>query len=445
MATKAWGAHPVAWLEGMFLRPQHLQQRDLFDDARLAAAVRSLDPFHWGVRALEVNEAALSDHRFEVLRLDAVLPGGLALRYPGNCTLETREFDPAAASTDVFLAVRRLATGEAQSASADAGARDVRYRVRAEEVPDLSRGANEAEVDFLVPNARLFLGGEKLEIEQHDAFRLARIAATGELKRPFALAKDFAPPLLAVQASPLLDDELARLLGQLAARMRVVAGRTATIAIADLPRMWMRYTLARMTPLLRHLLSTGATRPFELYSALVETAGALAAFSLQEPVELPRYDHDDLYRCFHEVIAFIERELEKALPDRFTELEMRHDRTAYTTKELTRELVEARNHFFIAIKAAVDAQELVALVREFGKCAARDELPSIEMLKLAGLRLEPLPAAPTEIAARVGFSYWKLEPHGKLWNRVRDDCTLALSLGKLEGADVRLYVVSAEA
>ena len=445
MAAKAFGAQAIAWLEGMFLRPQHLQQRDSFEDARLAAALRSLDPFHYGVRVLEVNEAALSDHRFEVLRLEALLPGGVALRYPGNCTLETREFDPAADAIELHLGLRRPAPGEAHSAPADSNARDVRFRVQSAEVPDLSRGGNEAEVDFLVPNARLFLGSERLEIEQHDALKLARVVATGEGKRPFALAPDYAPPLLALQASPPLDDALARLVGQLAARMRVVAGRTATIAIADLPRMWMRYSLARAAPLLRHLLSTGATRPFDAYSVLVELAGALSAFSLAEPVELPRYDHDALYPCFHAVITYIERELEKALPDRFTELELRHDRTAYTTKELTRDLVEPRNHFFLAIKAAVDGQELVALVRELGKCAARDELPSITMMNLAGLRLEPLPAAPTEIAARVGFQYWKLEPHGKLWNRVRDDCTLALSLGKLEGADVRLYVVSAEA
>jgi type VI secretion system protein ImpJ len=442
---KGFGAHPIAWLEGMFLRPQHLQQHDQYQDARFREQLRSLDPFHWGVRALEVNEAALSDHRFEVLRIDAILPGGLLLRYPGNCTLETREFDPAAEATDVFLAVRRVTPGEPVSAPAESGARDVRYRVSAEDVPDLNRGANEASVEFLVPNARLFLGGERLELEQHDALRLARVVATGELKRPFALASDCAPPLLRVQAFAPLDDELAVLLGQLAARMRVVAGRTSTIAIADLPRMWMRYTLARMTPLLRHLLSTGATRPFELYSALVETAGALASFSQAEPAELPRYDHENLYPCFHGLIEFISRELEAALPDRFTELELHHDRAAYTTKELTHEQVEPRNHFFLAIKAAVDGQELVGLVREVGKCASRGEVESLVKLNLAGLKLEPLPAAPTEIAARVGFQYWKLEPHGKLWSRVRDDCTLALSLGKLESADVRLYVVSGEA
>jgi type VI secretion system protein ImpJ len=443
--VKAFGAHPVAWLEGMFLRPQHLQQRDEFEDARLRDAVRSLDPFHYGVRVLEVNEQALSDHRFEILRLEVVLPGGLTLRYPGNCTLEAREFDAAAEAVDVYLAVRRLTTGEPQSAPEESNARDVRYRVRAEEVPDLNRGANEAPVEFLVPNARLFLGGERLEIEQHDAFRIARVTATGELSRPFGLAKDHAPPLLALQASPLLDAEVAKIVSQLAARMRVVAGRTSTIAIADLPRMWMRYTIARMTPVLRHLLSTGATRPFDLYGALVETAGALAAFSQQEIAELPAYDHENLYPCFHSLLLFIERELEGALPDRFTELELAFDRTAYTTKELTRELVEPRNHFFLAIKAAVDAQELVEMVRGVGKLAAREELASIKMLNLAGLKLEPLPAAPTEIAARVGFLYWKIEPHGKLWNRVREDCTLALSLGKLENADVRLYVVSAEA
>jgi hypothetical protein len=49
---------------------------------------------------------------------------------------------------------------------------------------------------------------------------------------------------------------------------------------------------------LRHLLGTGETRPFELYGALVEAAGALAAFKLREAAELPAYDHENPWPCF---------------------------------------------------------------------------------------------------------------------------------------------------
>jgi predicted component of type VI protein secretion system len=66
------------------------------------------------------------------------------------------------------------------------------------------------------------------------------------------------------------------------------------------------------------------------------------------------------------------------------------------------------------------------------------------MLNTAGLRLERLPAAPTEIAGRAGYEYFKLEPHGPQWSKVREEFSFALSLGKLENADVRLYVVAHE-
>ena len=169
------------------------------------------------------------------------------------------------------------------------------------------------------------LSGEELELETHDSFKLARVIATGELKRPFAVDPDYAPPLLSVQAWPALEEEVAQIVAQLGAKIRVVAGRTTTIAIADLPRMWMRYTLARMTPLLRHLLASGATPPYALYTALVETAGALAAFSLQEPAELPPYKHDDPGPCVRALLAFLDDHLGEAVPDRFSELQLAFD------------------------------------------------------------------------------------------------------------------------
>lgn len=441
---KSLTSNPVAWLEGMFMLPQHMQQHDEYLEGRLREQLRSLDPFHWGVRVLEVNEEALSDHRFEVQRLEAITPGGTLLSYPGNCTLEMREFDPAVEAIDVWVGVRRPSPIEPNTAVDGNGAREVRYRVRSRQVPDLNRGGVEAAVEFLVPNARLFLSGEELDLEQHDGFKLARVVATGELKRPFGLARDYTAPLLALQGFSPLDEELQRVVSQLGARIRVIAGRMTTLAIADLPRMWMRYTLARMTPVLRHLLSTGATRPFDMYTALVETAGALAAFSRSEPLDLPRYDHEDLYRCFHAVIQFIDEQLEEVVPHRFTELQMAFDRDAYATRELSMELADPRNAFFIGIKASIDSEDLTQLMADSGKCAARDELNMIKMMNLAGLRLERLPAAPTEIAARVGFEYWKVEPHGRFWSRVRSEGSLGLSLGRLEGADVRLYIVGTE-
>jgi len=444
MAGRSGRLSPVAWMEGMFLRPQHFQHHDLYLEERLRHHVQTLDPFHWGVKDLLVNEDALSDHRFEVLRLDAILPGGAVVRFPGNCAIEPREFDPSVEQLDVHLGLRLMSNAEANAEAEGRTSRDFRYRIQQESLPDLNRGGYEAPVDVQQQNLRLFFSGEEEDLEVHDSFKLAVLEATGEIKTPFALRKRYCPPLLAVQSSQALAEEVAQIVAQIAAKVRVVAGRTATISIADLPRMWMRYTLARMTPLLRHLLSTGSTRPFELYSALVETAGSLAAFNRMEPAELPVYDHEDLFGCFGALVEFLDDQLTEAVPDRFKEIPMEYDAEQhfYVTTKLNTDDVDPRNLFFLGVKADLPAAELAKRVVDEGKAGSVGNVKIAMRMNIAGLTVEHMSAAPTEIAARAGYQYFTLDPHGPKWNKVREDFSLALSIPKLETATVRLYVVA---
>jgi type VI secretion system protein ImpJ len=438
--------NPVAWTEGLFLRPHHLQQHELFNEERLRCHLRTLNPFHWGVRELEIDEEALSDHQLVILRLDAVLPGGIIVRHPGNAMVESREFEPASERIDVHVGIRHLSATEANTARHGDGVRDVRFLIDAHELPDVALGGAAATIELAHPNVRIFLSGEENALEQYENFKLAEIVATGELKRPFSLSPTYVPPLLAVEGASILHDDVMKIVSQIAAKMRVVAGRTSTIAIADLPRMWVRYTLARLTPVFRHLLSTGETRPFHLYTLLTEAAGSLSTFNYSEPVELPLYDHEDLYACFHALIQFIDAELERVIPDRFKRLKLNFDasQNLYATKELNVQLVDPRNAFYLATKAPIDSQQLIELVVSHGKASSQSGVPPLEMLKVTGLRIEHLPGAPTDIGAEAGFEYFKVDPHGPHWSKVREEFSFALSLGKLENADAWLYVVTIE-
>jgi len=443
------GANPVAWLEGMFLRPQHMQQQDQYWEGRLRDQLRSLDPFHWGVRSLEINEGALSDHRVEVLSLECVLPNGVELRTSENCAIAVRELPKDRAPLDIWVGVRRPRGSEPHSLAHEIPGVAARYRVRSDErVPDLHGGVGEAAaVDFLVPNPRLYFSGEEIELEQTDAIRIARVVSTGKSTRPFAIADDYAPPLLYVQAFRPLDQALDKLLAQMAAKCRVVAARTATLAMTDLPRVFLRFALARMTPLLRQLKATGTTRPFDLYCALVETAGALGTFRHAECLELPPYEHANPYPNFERLVRLIEDLLEDVVPQRFHEIEMPFERTpmAYTTaKPLSGEWTSPENYFFLGIRSkTTDTQDLLRIVGD-AKCSAVDGLDYLRNFNLSGLRLDPLPAAPSEIVSTLGFQYWRVEANDPLWAKVRASGNLALFLGRLEAADVRLYVVESK-
>jgi type VI secretion system protein ImpJ len=439
----------IAWSEGMFLRPHHLQHDDQWSAARLNHHLRSIDPFHWGVRTFELDEDALSDHRIVVLHLDAVLPGGHIVRYPnGNAVVQSREFNPQIQKLGVYLGIRNLRATEPNTAHEGEDAREARTVVRSEELPDLDRGGFTAPVEVADWNVRMLFDGEQEDLELHETFRLGEVIATGELSAPFALSPRCAPPLLALQGYPPLHDEVAKIVSQIAAKVRVVAGRTETMSTLDLPRMWMRYTLARMTPVLRHLLSTGETRPFDLYTALIETAGALAAFRSSEAVELPLYRHEDLYACFHELIVFLDAQLEETLPVRFREIDLPFDsgRKHYSTTQLNTETADPRNAFFLGVKAPpnITKDELVTLLHEQAKASSIAGVKTLEMLNRAGLKLEKMAGAPTEIAARAGYEYFKIDSGGPQWKRVKEEFTFAISVGKLENAELRLYVVLPE-
>src|SRR4029450_13491769 len=120
---------PVSWTEGMFLKPHHFQQSDLFQDARLAYHLRTLNPFYWGVATMRVDPDALENMILRVTACDAVLPDGLVISYPSDARIAERslpaDFPPAAAALDVYLALRALAS---DGRSADRFARETERR-----------------------------------------------------------------------------------------------------------------------------------------------------------------------------------------------------------------------------------------------------------------------------------------------------------------------------
>jgi len=437
---------PIAWMEGMFLRPHHFQHHDLFQEERLHYHLRAVDPYHWGVRELSIDEEALSDHRVSITRLEAVLPTGMLIRHPGNATVETRQFDPRSEVIDVYVGVRHWSPGDANSSIDDESQSNTRYVLRNHQTPDLQRGGYEAELTLAHPNVRVFLAGEENQRELHDSFRIAQIRATGEQTRPFEINPHVAPPLLAVQAWNPLFDQVAQIVNQMAARIRVVVGRTTTYSNVEMTKYFTRYTLARLTPVLRHYLSTGFTRPFDLYMALLEAASALSTFQTTEAVEFPSYQHDDPMGCFEAVIQTLGTHLEGEVQTRFTELKLEWiaQERIYGVKQLNTEQVSPNNHVFIGVKAAMDAKELAKWVADTGRAGSIQNLNFMRITNQAGLPIEHLPGPPTEISGRIGFEYFRIETRHERWDKVTSDYNFGIDLGQLEGADVRLYFVSPE-
>ena len=152
----------------MFLRPQHFQQHDVYLEERLRYHLHVLNPYHWGVREMTINEDALADHRFEIQQLEAVMPGGTIVKSGVNAVVKPRPFDPASERFSVYVAMRYVSEAEA-SVTAEQGESDsARYHIVEKELPDLTRAGALAPVELAYPNVRIFFSGEEQELELYE-------------------------------------------------------------------------------------------------------------------------------------------------------------------------------------------------------------------------------------------------------------------------------------
>jgi type VI secretion system protein ImpJ len=435
----------VAWLEGMFLNPHHFQHMDSVAGAQLHYHMRALAPFHWGLLDLSIDDQALTKGEIVVTSLEAILSDGSILRVPSNARIETRSFDITSEKIDVYIGIRRMTPNDENAVAEAEQSRNARFWIRDGELTDLQRPGSTASVPTLQPNVRILLDKDVAELDAYDHFKLVEIEATGTTAQPFQVRTRFAPPLLAVEAWPPLHEMLNVLVNQMAGKVRVVAGARGAMTQLDTGRLLMGYTLLRMEAVLRNLLSTGHTPPFSAYSALVETAAGLSSMTQNEALAFPKYDHESPYPCFEHLCRWIDRELEREFKDRATEVKLPYSRatSAYTAKEIAKELTDHRNAFYLAVKAEMDSAQLAQFVESEGKLSAIGGIEFLVRMAVRGVRLERC-APPVDVEPRPGFEFFKVDPNSNrnLWRRIEEDHDIGVHLGRVERADVRLFVVT---
>jgi len=444
------GWNRVAWPEGMFLVPQHLQQLDAGAEARLGYHMRLLDPFHWGLIELSLDEQALAAGQIAIQRLSAVLPDGTIVMCPGGASIELRKFDPTVEQLCVYVGIRQPAGADVISADASLRDRHARYWIRETEVGDEGAPAEKTEIPFLFPNVRVFISGEEAELDSYDLIKLVEIEATGNSSQPFQVRTRYVPPLLKLQAWPALHERVESLTNQMLGKLRIVAARRDSLVMLDTPRLLLGYTLGRMAPVLRHLLSTGHTHPFHVYSALVEIAASMLALQPERELEFPRYDHENLEPCFTALLDLIHSELEHEFKDRTREVPLRYSSAhhAYAAPDLSRESVDPRNAFFLAVKSNLEKPELVRLVTSEAKLGALSHLEFMVKMAVRGASVEHLQAPPIDVGPKPGFEFFRIDARsggGAIWKRIADEASFGLSLGAVQDADVRLFIVTPEA
>jgi type VI secretion system protein ImpJ len=430
------------WNEGLFLRPHHLQEDARYSTQFLSYHLGLISPYHFGIRAVEIDEGRLEDGMFVIRRLELVLPSGEVLLYPENTRLESRKIiEPGPGRESrmkVFVGVRRFREQEPNVSEEGPETKDPgRYVVDHKLVYDHNTGRDSQELEFKYYNARIFFEDEPME--EYDALPVAELVPP-EVGLPLSrLSRNYIPPCTSIGGSSVLHQSIRQLHAaaaakgaRLAARADAEGVRSGQAVQGDVLSLWKLHTIQGCLPYMREAVEVAAIHPYPLFIELCRLAGQLSSFSTtQAVVELPKYAHREPVRCFGELLPVIHRLLDELIPSNFARVPLTQDGFRYSG-DLREEWLELRNRFFLAVSSDLPEALIERWFRGTAKIAARSNIDRIVSQRLRGIGTNKT-ERPRVLPPRDGVTYFELDRDAADWNDVRAERAIALHLAAEAG------------
>ncbi len=433
----------VHWQEGMFLRPHHFQTADRH---RQTQAVRTLKWDHhycWGIRLLEIDEDAMRNYRLVVRRLFARFRDGSVVSVPEDGELPALDLRTAFHQGnlfEVFLAIPLFSLGKSNSSIAPE--EQVRWTIDTCYLEDENTGINSQPIPCRKLNLRLMLSSQ--DTSGYEVLPIARLEKSARAEAVPQFDPAYIPPLLACEAwPPLQRDVLGAIADRMGKKIDYLADQIATRGITfDSQTQGEPLLIHQLRELneayctLHAMLSASGVSPLTAYTELCRMVGMLAIFgAARRAPELPRYDHDDLARCFFQARQELDAYLNLLVEPEYKERSFIG--AGYRMQvALEPSWLEGSNQMFVAVKSPLEEKECLALVGRQGaldmKVSSSARVDEIFRLGSAGLKFEHCPRPPRAVPMLPGQVYLQITRDSKdtEWQSVQQTLSLALRVNE---------------
>lgn len=401
----------VVWSEGLFLRPQHLQQQMRYIENFVEGRCGVLAPNGWGFSSLELDRELLGVGQLAIRRASGVLPDGTPFDMP--------DADPCPPALDVPQSARRSvaflslparradAREVANSSDADQA---VRYTRRTIDVGDVTTSADD-KVTLEVAPLRFSILLEDAELADKITVPFARVAEKRHDGR-LLLDEQFIPTVTDALVSSRLTDFIRNVQGSLRDRAQRLA-EEASAASAQWHFLQLQ-TINRYEPVFAHFATLHGVHPETVYRALLQLAGDLTIFSEVGPApEFPPYRHQDLQPAFESVVGTVQEYLGAIIERTWQQLQLKKRGPGLFTADVTDPAMLDNCEFVLAAKAKVPEDKVRTLLPANARIASSTN-PVFQ--NPGGMERSPIPFralehAPRQLPPYTGYVYFKLDPY----------------------------------
>lgn len=437
----------IVWSEGLFLRPQHMQQHERYVERFVNLRAGDLRPHAWGFSELELELDLLSVGSVGIRRARGVFPDGTPFSMPDDDPLPPPlEVDTTCRDQTVYLTLPLRTPSQPESTWPEApGDGLFRFRVRDAEAIDVS-GSTEGTVLLETGGMNSRLLPQSQPLEGLTRIPVARIVERRPDSR-VVLEDAFVPTTLACRAAPRLSTFLVELLGLLHQRGEALASRVALTdrgGAAEIADFLLLQAVNRWQPLVAHWSQSPSVHPESLYAALVQLAGELATFTApgKRLPALPPYRHDAQRETFEPVVAALRGSLSAVLEQNALAIPMQRRKFGVWVAMVPDPGLLESAAFVLAGKADMASEELRRHLPAQAKIGPVEKIRDLVNLQLPGVSIKAMPVAPRQIPYHAGYLYFEFDRQSPMWRELKTSGGVAFHFGgDLAGLDLQLWAI----
>ncbi|AOA58809.1 type VI secretion system baseplate subunit TssK [Acinetobacter larvae] len=424
-------ADKVLWGDGLFLRPQHFQLQDYYQQQQLNQNINAIQIYAFGIQNLLFDHVQLQLNILALHQICMLWQDGDIYNAPDQDLLpEPLALDTLEMQTEmlVYLALPVVQANK-QNLSQQNNSQSGRYHHYLANTQDLFTNAPAADITLLHKQAQFKLSATQLTDQHHDDGFL--YLAIAKLKRQntghFELAQDFIPALLHLHASERLLQNLKRILNVIKTKIKTIQAnnreneqKLIEFRSGDIVSFWLVNALNTAYASLAHLYQHPDVHPERLYNELLKLTGSLLTFSTAYDVEhLPPYQHLDLYSSFNALDKILRDLLDTIISNRYISIALKEIRPSYWLGSLESDKINRDSRLYLAVSSrAMPSHELIQLVPLRFKVGSSIDVEQRVVSALAAVPLQHLLQVPTAIPVRSGVHYFEIEPHHVLYQNM---------------------------
>jgi type VI secretion system protein ImpJ len=420
----------VVWSEGLFLRPQHLQQLNRYIESTVEGRCAALRAHSWGFTELQLDRDHLKIGKLELVRAVGVFPDGTPFSMPDIDALPPA-LEPTGQVRDkeVYLAIPMRKEGARESDRSAVVDGLVRYLSRDEPMRDVTSESDTAQpVEVASLRARLLLAGQPRD--DYVCIPVTRLIECRENKL-VVIDEEFIPTVMNSQQARRLSSFITELQGlmhqrgEALARLAVGSARGGAAEISD---FLLLQAINRYEPVVTHLAQSRHVHPEDLFRLCLEIVGDLSTLTLEgrRPPKLPVYEHERLKVSFEPLMAALRNVLNISITPTAQQLPLEKKRFNYWAAVVADQSLFDTAAFVLAVRADVPGE---SLRREFptqSKAASADAIAVLVRDSLPGVPILPLAVAPRQIPYHAGYVYFELERNNSLFRDLKSGGRIAL-------------------